>query len=321
MPKISVISPVYNGSKYISNLIKSLKRQKFKDFEFLLINDGSTDNTIDIANKELKKSKLNYKIINQENGGQSKARNTGIKNATGDWIVMIDSDDTIQENFLNNLFRASQVDDCDVVFCDLNRVDENSIFDEKNDEFEYNISTGKEYFEKFFMHQVEVGPVSLFIKNDYLKKQKILFDEKSKYSEEFIFINELFYNAKNVIHLKQRLYNYCLRKNSVSTGSSINKIVNGFNEILKESKNYNTNSVYCQKYQKYALSRWILATARFSSKNLKYKNYKELLKSLSYRHYIKSLFDFPDWRIRLASKLLFICPFAFYIIFKYRGNY
>ena len=74
MSKISVISPIYNGRNYIANLIKSLKKQTFKDFEFILVNDGSTDDTIEIAEKELKKTKLNYKIINQKNGGKSKRK-------------------------------------------------------------------------------------------------------------------------------------------------------------------------------------------------------------------------------------------------------
>ena len=322
VPKISVISPVYNGSKYATNLVKSLKQQTYKDFEFLLINDGSTDNTIEEAEKELRKSKINYKIITQKNSGQSKARNTGIKNASGDWIVMIDFDDTIQKNYLYNLYKASQTCDCDVVFCDLNRVDNNHIFDESNDVFDYDILSGKDYFIKFILHQVEIGPCSLFIKTEFLKKNKILFNEKSKYSEEFIFINEVLYNTKKVVHLKQKLYNYCLRGDSVSTGASIDKIINGFNEIIKSSKKYNIeNCEYCKKYTKYALPRWILATARFSSKNLSYKNYKRLLNTLSYKKYIKELFDFSDKKIVLASRLLMVCPYGFYIIFKHRGKY
>lgn len=322
MVKISVISPIYNGEKYIGNLIKSLTKQTFKDFEFILINDGSTDNTVSIAENELKKTKLNYKIINQKNGGQSKARNNGIKHATGEWFVTVDSDDTLNKDYLKNLYKASQKYECNIVLCDLNRVEEKNIFNESKDPFKCDVYTGKEAFIKFIMHELEIGPYSLFINRKYINKIKLLYNENSRYSEEFIFINYILYNAKNVIHLKQKLYNYCLRSGSVSTGASIEKIINGFNEILKSNVFYEQdNCKYCQIYNKYAMPRWVLATARFSSKNLSYTKFKELLNKIEFRKYIPKLSDFPSKKIRIASFVLEKCPIIAYFIFRYKGKY
>lgn len=321
VPKISVISPVYNGKNYIANLIKSLNRQKFKDFEFLLIDDGSTDDTVKIANRELKKTKINYKIISQKNGGQSKARNTGIKNARGEWIVMIDSDDTIQTNYLKNMYEVAESNKCDVVICDLNRVNESNIFHETNDLLNFENKNGKEFFEDFILHKIEIGPCSLLINRNYLNDLKLLYNENSRYSEEFIFITHLLHSAKNVVHLKQKLYNYCLRSGSVSTGASVEKVVNGFNKIIESNVLFeNCECEYCHVYRKYALARWVLATARFCSKNMNYKKYKRLLDELSYKRYVKKLFDFPDNKIKLASIVLVTCPYVFYFIFRYGGN-
>lgn len=322
MKKISVISPVYNGKKYIINLIKSLSNQTFKDFEFLLIDDGSTDNTVKLAKSELEKTNIDYKIISQQNGGQSKARNLGIKNATGEWVVMIDSDDTIQSNYLNNLYSVTQKCDCDVVFCDLHRVDDENIFEELDDSFDYENLLGKEFFVKFIMHQVEIGPISLFIKREHLAKLKLFFNEKSRYSEEFIFICSLLYNSNKVAHLKQRLYNYCLRSGSVSTGASIERILTGYNEIIKSNKNYNNkNCQYCKIYNKFAMPRWVLATARFSSKNLDYKEYKELLEKLDYKEKMKLLEDFPEKKIVCAAFALRKFPYLAYLLFRLKGKY
>ena len=317
-PKITVISPVYNGEKYIANLIESLKKQTFKDFEFLLIDDGSTDNTINIAKKKLKKTNIKYKIINQPNGGQSKARNTGIKNATGDYIVLIDSDDTIQSNYLNNLYKAIKSSNSDVAFCNLNRVNEKNIFEENNDSFNFDTLTGKDYFIKFILHEVEIGPVSLIIKRKYLNELNLFFNEVSRYSEEYIFICQLLYNSCKVTHLKQRLYNYCLRNGSVSTGATIQKIVTGFNEILKSNVKYeNDNCIYCQKYRQFAMPRWILATARFSSKNFGFSDYKKLLNDLNYKNYIKKMKGFPDKKAYIAALLLNMNLYVAYLIFRF----
>lgn len=320
--KFSVISPVYNVNKYIGNLIKSLDNQKYKNFELILVNDGSTDNSIEIAKKELKKTNIKYKILEKENGGQSSARNYGIKNSSGEWIVIIDSDDTIQSNYLESFNRVIEEKKCDIIICDINRVTDKNIYDETNDKYIIEQDTGKKYFEKFIMHDIEIGPYSLCINRKYLLKEKILYNEKSRYSEEFIFITHLLHDASSVVHLKQRNYNYCLRNGSVSTSANIDKIVNGFNEIVTSSEKYEKcNCESCQVYNKYAHPRWIIATARFSSKNLKYSDYKILLEKLHYKENIARLYDFRKLTIRIVAHLLNKSRLVIYLIFKKVGMY
>ncbi len=106
MVKISVIVPAYNVEKYISGCLVSLVNQTFREFEIIVINDGSTDNTADIINSFKKQSK-NIILINTSNQGLSAARNLGIYNAKGEYIAFIDSDDWIDKNFLENLYSAS----------------------------------------------------------------------------------------------------------------------------------------------------------------------------------------------------------------------
>ena len=321
MPKITVISPVYNGKKYIKNFIKSINNQTFKDFDLLLINDGSNDDTYNVAKSELKKTKLNYKIINKKNGGQSSARNLGIQKSTGEWIVMLDSDDTIQKDYLKNLYNMASKNNCDVAICDINRVNENNIFEESNDNLEYEIKSGKETFCDFIKHKIEIGPVSLLIRKQHLQNLNLKFDENSSYSEEFIFICSLLHDTQNVIHLKQRLYNYCLRSGSVSTGANTQKILNGYNEIVKSNiKYYNCECDACKVYNEFAMPRWILATARFTSKNLKYKDWLNLMKSLNYKENIKKLYKFDDLKIKICSVLLNLSPRITYLIFSQSGG-
>ena len=100
---ISIIIPVYNIEKYISNSIKSIINQTDKDFEVIIIDDGSTDNSIAIAQKLLKNTNINYKIIKQKNSGVSAARNTGIKHSNSNYIYFLDGDDFIDNKTIEIL--------------------------------------------------------------------------------------------------------------------------------------------------------------------------------------------------------------------------
>ena len=319
-PKISLVTPVYNVEKFIKNMIISVNNQTFKDFEFLLINDGSTDNSIGIATKELEKTKLNYRIINKENGGQSTARNRGINEAKGEWIAIIDSDDTIQKDYLKNMYEMTKKG-CDVVICDLNKVTEQNCYEECNDDLISESKKGKEFFIDFIMHDIEIGPYSLLINKEKLSAINLLYDEQSRYSEEFIFITHLLYNSKKVVHLKQRLYNYCLRGGSVSTSASIDKIVNGYNEIIKNNKVFeDSNCKFCKIYSNFAIPRWILATGRFASKNLSYKNYKKLMNKFDYKNNLKKLKKFPKKTIRICALMMRINLPITYFLFRNMGG-
>ncbi len=113
MNKISVIVPVFNAEKFVGKCIESVLSQSFSNFELLLINDGSLDNSLDILNY-YKKNDERIFVYNQINSGVSAARNVGIQNASGDFICFIDSDDFIGKNYLENLI--AEIRDFDVVF-------------------------------------------------------------------------------------------------------------------------------------------------------------------------------------------------------------
>ena len=105
--KVSVIMPVYNGEKYLKEAIESILSQDFIDFEFIIINDGSTDNSPQILN-EIKDSNKNVKVIHQENQGSSGARNTAIDLAEGKYIQFLDADDLWKPTFLESIFQLIQ---------------------------------------------------------------------------------------------------------------------------------------------------------------------------------------------------------------------
>jgi len=123
MPKISVIVPVYNVEKYLAKCIDSILAQTFTDFECILINDGSPDNSPAICDEYAKKDER-MKVIHKENGGVSSARNTGLDIAQGEWITFADSDDWVDENYLELMYSNAIKNNCDLSICGFKSVDE-----------------------------------------------------------------------------------------------------------------------------------------------------------------------------------------------------
>ena len=124
MSKITIIVPIYNCKNKIKKCIDSLLKQSFKDYEVLLINDGSTDNTYNIINKYLKEiNDKRYILFDKKNEGCGTTRNYGIKNASGDYICFIDNDDYIDTDYLFNLYSNLEIN-TDVILSGFKRVDE-----------------------------------------------------------------------------------------------------------------------------------------------------------------------------------------------------
>ena len=118
MPKLSVIVPVYNTEKYLRECIVSILAQTFTDFELILVDDGSTDNSGAICD-EYERSDTRIKVIHQANGGVTVARKHGLAASVGEYISFIDSDDTIEPNMYHDMLTEADIYNADIVYCDM----------------------------------------------------------------------------------------------------------------------------------------------------------------------------------------------------------
>lgn len=116
MPSVSIIVPVYNSGEYLKECMDSIACQSFKDFEVLMIDDGSTDSS-PILMDEMIKIDNRFKAIHKKNGGVSSARNVGLSMAQGEFVTMIDSDDIIDRNYLEALYKTCIEKNVDVAIC------------------------------------------------------------------------------------------------------------------------------------------------------------------------------------------------------------
>ena len=124
---ISIIIPVYNVEKYLNKCLNSVIEQTYKNIEVILIDDGSTDNSGKICD-EYAKNDIRIKIIHQQNGGVSTARNNGLEHATGKYITFVDSDDYIEKEMIETMAKKIMKKNADIVICGVtDRDEENNI--------------------------------------------------------------------------------------------------------------------------------------------------------------------------------------------------
>lgn len=210
--KVSVIVPVYNTEKYLKNCIDSLLKQNFEDYEIIVINDLSPGNAEEII-KSYNDKKIVY-IKNKTNKGIGYNRNLGVKEAKGEYVCFIDSDDYVKEDFISKMYNYSKENNLDLCVCDYVNVDEKG-----NTLEEFNLSnfgiTNYEENNKILC-EINLGPCNKLFKKDMLIKNKIKFSEKLKY-EDLSFVALSIKNSAKIGKINEQLNYFTVHKNSETT--------------------------------------------------------------------------------------------------------
>lgn len=213
MKEISIIVPVYNVEKYLQICIESIIAQTFTDFELILIDDGSTDNSAAICD-EYAKQDDRICVIHKENQGVGAARNQGLDICTGKYICFIDSDDYIEKDYLEYLYNRINVSEYDFVSCCANFVDENNNFIMKNEYSKSEFSIEKENIFDIYMHTNFIEDVA------WNKIYRSTVFENLRYVEGIIYedselIIRLLKQVNKVLFTNKLKYNYRIRSGSI----------------------------------------------------------------------------------------------------------
>ncbi len=212
--KVSIIVPIYNTEKYLKRCLDSIIDQTYQNLEIILVNDGSTDNSEKIA-KEFAKKDHRIKLISQPNSGQSSARNTGIKKATGEYIGFVDSDDKINPKFVENLLQLYS-NNTSIAVCghQYNRLKEGTSKNLYQSELKprHKNESQKAYILKLLVKDGRMYSCNnKLFKSDVIKEQKIHFDEKLNFAEDTKFVLDYLKYAKGEIAYTPNplyIYNY-----------------------------------------------------------------------------------------------------------------
>ncbi len=208
-PRFSIIIPAYNCEHYLQGCLESIRGQAFKNFEVICVNDGSTDQTLDIL-KYYAAIDARISYIDVTNHGPSYARNLGIKQATGEYILFMDSDDFYNADSLEVLNQKIEESNPDVVTYSANVYPIHNF----NDWYEKTLHGQNNTFGKLTVEEILANPyLGVYIwkcayRREMLRRKKLYFDKSMKYGEDALFLMKVLLESEKTISLSNELYNY-----------------------------------------------------------------------------------------------------------------
>lgn len=220
---ISVIIPIHNSEKYLDKCIQSILNQSYVKLEILCILNGCTDNSLEIVNKY--KDRVIIKILDE--ASISNARNLGIKESAGEYIAFIDSDDTIEFTYFEELYKSIIYDKSDLSICDITEVYENTDKVIYDNDYPKNKIYKKDILDN--LDKFRLGPVYKLYKSNIIKNNNIVFPNL-KY-EDIYFVLSYILKCDSISKVNKNLYNYIIHSNSEQT--TVDKRIFDIFDVIK----------------------------------------------------------------------------------------
>lgn len=295
MPKFSIIIPVYNVEKYIKKCLDSVFNQTFTDYEVIIVNDGTKDKSMDIVKD------YDLKVINQENKGLSAARNTGVKQAKGEYLIFLDSDDYIEKDLLKEINESTK-NNPDLIRFQIKEVFENTSIEKEYHEKSFDGKNGVEAFEIIAKYHFVENAWAYAIKRNYYLENKFAFKEGTIH-EDFGLMPLIIMKANIVNSISYVGYNYLQRQGSIMNQKDYEKtkkkVIDFYNHYLYLKEEIDKTSLDSKVFKSFISNSVIIKICELEKKE--YKEYKKRLKED--KVYDNLLTDTP---FRKLKKLLFI---------------
>lgn len=284
MPKVSVIVPVYNVEEYIDKCLNTLVHQTLEDIEFIVVNDGATDNSKNIIlnYKEKYPNKIVY--VEKENGGLSDARNYGMPYAKGEYIAFLDSDDYVELNIYEKLYNRAIETDADMVECDF--------YWEYPDKKVHDQNANYKSESDMYANARVVAWNKLY-KRDILLNSGILFPKGLRY-EDLEFFYKILPQLKKIELINEPLIHYVQRDNSITyvQNERTKEIFTILDNVLEY---YKQNGLY-EKYNQELEYMYVRILFGSSLKRMTKIKEKTIRKKLLQETLEKVYETFPNWK-------------------------
>lgn len=254
MIAVSVVIPVYNSEKYLKKCIDSLLEQTLKNFEIVIVNDGSQDGSQEIIQSYMENYPGMFKVLTTENGGQGRARNLGIQMTTGEYISFVDSDDYVSAEMLQEMYNKAKSENADLVTCNYSYVDEK----------------GKE---KLMIPKVPKNQRDMFIDPDVspcnkIYRGRILRNSGVKFPEGYFYEDTAYYfmlipYMKNISTVQKSFYYYVLHGDSSVHGMQGERVKHIFPVMNSMVQYYKEKGMY-ERYRdeiEYAYTKILLCSS------------------------------------------------------------
>lgn len=304
--KVSVIVPVYNAAEYISKTLKSILDQDFDSFEIIIIDDGSTDNSLEIIKNTLENTKIPNKIIQQKNQGVSVARNNGIEASKGDYLAFVDADDHIAPNHLSVLYNGQSDFSLTLVV-----KEEGEKLTNPKPYTQKSIST-EEFIKMELNMQIVFNFFQLMYKTDIIKNNNIRFTPGIVYGEDIEFAHKVLLYGDEIIINNQKTYYYVQHPDSAIKTTEFKRF-----DIVKIFENL---ADFYNKNNKPELANLIITSripkAIFGNMNFFFHNgydFDQVMSKMKELNLLEKLSKFQgDSKFKLKTKLFLLNPKIYY---------
>lgn len=284
MIKISVIVPVYNVEKYIEKCLETLVNQTIDGIEIIIVNDGSKDSSKKIIEKFTEKYSEKIVYLEKENGGLSDARNYGISYAKGEYIAFLDSDDYVELDTYEKMYKLAKEENSEMVEC-------NFYWEYPN---KMKVDIGQKYkTKKEMLQKVRVVAWNKLIKKEVLEKSKIQFPKGYRY-EDVEFTYKLIPYLNKVSFLDKPCIHYVQRTSSISNSQNerTKEIFNVLSNVIEFYKEKEIYEEYKEELE-YVYVRYLLCSSLLRIVKIKDKNIRKRLVNLTWENLNK---NFPKWK-------------------------
>lgn len=242
-PLVSVVIPVYNVERYLDRCINSVISQNYFELEIILVNDGSTDKSLEICHY-FEQQDERIKVLHNEGKGLVSARKTGIQAAKGEYIVHLDSDDWVEPDMYGYLVYQAVKHDADVVTCGMYRDYEKSSVKEfdnvpegvyDQEQIEKKIMPVLMYTGNFFSAGINIHLCNKLFRHELALKNQMRIDDEVRIGEDAAVIYPCILDAKKIVIIHKCFYHYCIRLNS-TMGTGYQRELSGYALIYKSLK-------------------------------------------------------------------------------------
>lgn len=319
-PLISIIVPVYNGSRYLGGLMDCLEGRLSGETELVFIDDGSRDDSYEKLKELRENAAFPVTVFHQENRGVSAARNVGMGLARGRYLTFADVDDLLAEDYIPVLSGCAR-QGIDVAVFDSRRVREGETLPPAPKDSPSVCRTGEEMLTEFLRDPTRFGVYNLLVRREILTENAVSFPEGWPYYEDYDFLLQLFPRADRVLRLERTLYFYVLREGSAMARFSADRI--NCLALMKRREEWLETAApgFAPAFRQWGVARlywsvlWQAALALGS-----YREFREFARVTRAEAYLTKLKGYPDRLLQVSTGVFLVCRPAYYLAVRLAGR-
>lgn len=321
---LDVIIPMYNGEKYIKNLLDAFRAQTVGSFKLIIVNDGSTDNTSSLLHNNILTRGLDIVIIDQINAGVGAARNRGATAASDDLITFFDADDLPEKDYVETIINSFNNNSIDCfVFQRVSVDDNNLVIKENHCLLGDGIYSCEKVLASMFFSEIDVCVFTIAIPLGKFRANELRCLENCKNLEDVNFSYQIIASSKNVKVSNKVLYRYLIQTISATTKYNVLKDYRKSIEVMSSLQEVfdKRDLAFANMYRKWGYSKivWTI-TWQAVMVTKSYASFLNFSKKIKSKNSMLKLYNFPKKHVSYSARLFSISPFFYYWTVKFFGK-